>query len=297
MELKIYNPTEDGFVKSIEWNHEEIKNEISAKVEHYKGLVYTDEQIKEAKNDRAELNKFVAALESKRKEVKKQCLAPYEEFEKKMKELVAIVQEPIGLIDSQVKEYEEKQKQDKVLAINAYWESIEKPEELEFMKIYDPKWTNASVSMKSIKTAIDDAVIKFKAEMDTLARLPEYSFEAQQTYIRTHDMKQALDEAHRLADMAKKKAEYEAEQARIAEEQARVVEQAKATEQAEPEVKEEAVEEIPTFEPEPVEENFIPTFAKAPEKEWFAVKAKMDAEELAELEQYFATKGIEYKVL
>ena len=34
MELKIYSPTEDGFIKAIEWNHEEIKNEVAEKRQH-----------------------------------------------------------------------------------------------------------------------------------------------------------------------------------------------------------------------------------------------------------------------
>ena len=41
MELKIYSPTEDGFVKEITWNHEEIKdNESNATLpdaQHRKG--------------------------------------------------------------------------------------------------------------------------------------------------------------------------------------------------------------------------------------------------------------------
>ena len=110
MELKIISPSQDGFVKAIEWNNEEIKAEMAAKVADYKKMVYGDDQIKEAKKDRAELNKMVTALEDKRKEIKALCLQPYERFETQMKELVAIVKEPIGIIDSQVKAYEEQQK-------------------------------------------------------------------------------------------------------------------------------------------------------------------------------------------
>ena len=36
MELKIYNPSDDGFVKSIEWNHEEIKSEVKEKLSFYR---------------------------------------------------------------------------------------------------------------------------------------------------------------------------------------------------------------------------------------------------------------------
>ena len=93
MELQIYSPTQDGFIKEITWNHEDIKREISERVKHYTNLLYTDEQIKLAKTDRANLRKFVDALETKRKEIKKQCLAPYEDFEKQMKEIVSIVNE------------------------------------------------------------------------------------------------------------------------------------------------------------------------------------------------------------
>ena len=85
MELKIYSPTEEGFLKSIEWNHEEIKREVAERVRYYKNLAYTDDQIADAKKDRATLNKFVQELEATRKAVKKQCLAPYEDFEKKIK--------------------------------------------------------------------------------------------------------------------------------------------------------------------------------------------------------------------
>ena len=45
-------------------------------------LVYTADQIKDAKKDRAKLNKFVTALEDKRKEIKKQVMQPYTAFEK-----------------------------------------------------------------------------------------------------------------------------------------------------------------------------------------------------------------------
>ena len=77
MELEIYSPSKDGFVKEITWNHDQIKKEVAEKVKHYATMVYTDDQIKDAKNDRAKLRKFVDALETKRKEIKKQCLAPY----------------------------------------------------------------------------------------------------------------------------------------------------------------------------------------------------------------------------
>ena len=136
MELKILSPTD--FINVIEWNNEEIKAEMAAKVADYKAMVYGDDQIKDAKKDRAELNKLVKAMEDKRKEVKALCLAPYEKFEKQVKELVAIVNEPIEIIDSQVKAYEAQQKEKKRADIRAYYES--KGSSIELERIYYNKW-------------------------------------------------------------------------------------------------------------------------------------------------------------
>ena len=107
MELRIEPIT---FPEVIKFNFDELKQEITDKVAMYNNLVYTEEQVKEAKTDRASLNKFVKALSDERIKIKKQCLQPYEEFEKRINELSAIVNEPISLIDKQVKEFEEKKK-------------------------------------------------------------------------------------------------------------------------------------------------------------------------------------------
>lgn len=107
MELKMHDVQ---FPEVIEFNFTELKQEITEKAALYKNMVYTDETIKEAKADKATLNKFITALEDKRKEVKKQCLQPYEDFEKQIRELVAIVDEPVQLINEQVKAYEDKKK-------------------------------------------------------------------------------------------------------------------------------------------------------------------------------------------
>ena len=49
MEFKIYNPQEEGFLKEIDWNYEELKTEIQKKANDYMNLVYTADQIKDAK--------------------------------------------------------------------------------------------------------------------------------------------------------------------------------------------------------------------------------------------------------
>ena len=216
MELKIYNPSEEnGFLKAIEWNYEELKTELSQKLEDYKGLVYTEEQIKEAKADRAKLNALATAIDSKRKEIKKQCLQPYEQFEAQIKDLLAVIKEPVALIDSQIKGYEEEKKQKKLEEVKALFEKLkdEAGEELEFIsfeQVFEDKFLNASTSLKQVETVINNIFNSVKCNLKTIAELKEYSFEATEVYKETLNLNTALEKAKYMVDMAeRKKAEEE----------------------------------------------------------------------------------------
>ena len=79
---------------TIDFNFEALKLGLSQSLAKYDGLVVTEDDIKGAKDDRAKLNKLREALEAKRKEVKRECMAPYNDFEAKVKELVALVDKP-----------------------------------------------------------------------------------------------------------------------------------------------------------------------------------------------------------
>ena len=53
MELKIYNPVEDGFIKKIDWNYEDLKAEIVTRTAVYAAYLFYDDSIMNAKDDRA----------------------------------------------------------------------------------------------------------------------------------------------------------------------------------------------------------------------------------------------------
>lgn len=63
-----------------------VRESIQRRVGDAMSLVCTEETYKQIKQVRADLNKEYAALETKRKEIKKQILAPYERFEGTYKE-------------------------------------------------------------------------------------------------------------------------------------------------------------------------------------------------------------------
>lgn len=222
MELRIINPSEEtGFLSEIQWNYEEVKAWVTSRVEEYKNIAYTEDAVKDMKQDRAELNKAKTAIENERKRIKKLCLEPYERFEHQVKEVTGLIDEPIGLIDGQLKEIEEKRRQQKQKDIEELFETIGFQDFIVLERIMDPKWLNATVSLGKIEEQMKNILFKVGTEVATISSLPEFSFEALEIYKKTLDLNQAIAEGQRLAEIQKKKQQYEEEQKRIAAEKAR----------------------------------------------------------------------------
>ncbi len=281
MELRIEPIT---MPEVIEFNFEELKEQVTKKVAMYKNLVYTDDQVKEAKADRAALNKFVKSLSDERIRVKKQCLKPYEEFESKINELTAIVNEPIQLIDKQVKEYEEKQKAEKLESIKELFVTIGFQSFVKLENIFDQKWLNAGTSMKKIEDFMNEK--KFQIGNDVLAinRLPEFSFEAMETYKQTLDLSKAIQEGQRLADIAKRKAEHEAEH-----------EAELARQQAERKVVEQSADQ--KRDAEAPQQSDVVQVDQKQDKQWIRFAALLSTEDAIALKAFFTSHNIEFKAI
>lgn len=226
LELKILSPQEDGFVREIEWNNEEIKAGIAAMMEDYRGLVFTENTVGDAKKDRANLNKLKAAFEDELKRVKKLCMEPYNRFEKQLKEVTVLIDEPAKLIDAQIKEVEQMKREEKRKEVQELFKTIGFQNFVTIEMIWDEKWLNASVPLSKVESQMKDIMYRIGEEVGTINHLQEFSFEALEVYKKTLDLTQAIRKGKELADIQKRK-----EEARIAREKAE--EERKAAELAE----------------------------------------------------------------
>ena len=220
MELKIISPQEDGFIKEIRWNNEELKAEISEKMQEYKSLVFTAETIQDAKKDRAKLNKLRTAFEDERKKVKNRCMKPYEKFKRQVEELTALIDEPIQLIDSQIKEVEENRKAQKRKEIEELFSGIGFQTFVTLGKIWDEKWLNVSFLMSRSEEQMKTCMYQIGNDVMTIKNLPEFSFEALEVYKKSLDLTMAIQEGRRLSEIQKRKATYEEDQRHKAAEEA-----------------------------------------------------------------------------
>lgn len=283
MELRVEPVT---FPEVIQFNYEELKAEITSKVEMYKNLVYTgSDQIKDAKADRAALNKLIKAMSDERIRIKKGCMKPYDEFERKIRELTDIVNEPVQLIDKQIKEYEQTLKEEKRKEIEALFETIGFQAFVKLEMIWDEKWLNASVSMKSIEEKMRDRMYQIGTDMLTLNRLSEYAFEAVAVYKETLDMNRSIAEAQRMSEIAKQKAEAEARRKQEEERRAKEAEEKK-------------VYETPVIIPEPVPDQQAPEhMVTEPEKMEVRFAALLTTEDALALKEFFQSRNIEFRAI
>ena len=275
--------------EKISFNFDELKQELTEKVSMYETLVYTDDQIKEAKADKAQLNKLKKALNDERIRLEKEYMVPFNSFKSQVAEIISIIDKPVALIDKQVKEYEDKQKQEKMEQIKALWSEMDVPEGLTLERVFEDRMLNVSYGMNHVKQKMLDDIKKFNRDMETLAALPEFGYEAQQEYIRTLDLNKALAEGQKMAQIQKQKAEAErlkaereAEQARLkAEEEARKAAEAEFARNINPPAEVAATEETPA----------------QPARQWISFAANLTVGEAMELKNFFSTHGIEYKAI
>lgn len=286
MELRVEPVT---FPEAIRFNYEELKAEITSKVEMYKNLVYTgSDQIKDAKADRAALNKLIKAMSDERIRIKKDCLKPYDEFERKIRELTDIVNEPVQLIDKQIKEYEQTLKEEKRKDIEALFETIGFQAFVKLDMIWDEKWLNASVSMKSIEEKMRERMYQISTDLLTLNRLSEYAFEAVAVYKETLDMNRSIAEAQRMPDIAKQKAETEARKKAEEERRAKEAEEKKVYEKT-------AI--ISESVPEQQQPEHTVTEPEEPEKMEVRFAALLTTEDALALKEFFQSRNIEFRAI
>lgn len=206
----------------ISFNFNEIKQGLSEQMEIYKSMEVTEEVLAERKKDVTTLRNMAKAIDDKRKEVKNSLMIPYVEFEKKAKELIEIINEPIELINKQVKEYEEKQKAvKKQKAYDYYLQKMGgQSETLEFDEVFKESWLNVNTSFKSIKNDIDTAVENRIADIETIKAMEsEVEEKAMATYKATKRLADAVKVINEYK--AQKEAILEAEKRRVREEEER----------------------------------------------------------------------------
>lgn len=150
---------------TISANFEQVKEQLAAEMSQYERIVFTEDSKAAGKKKVAELRKTKKDIDDRRKEVKKQWMAPYNAFDEQVKELLALVDKPINYINGQVEAFEQKRLKEREAEIQAiYQEEIgDLAEFLPLYRVRNEKWGNASTSAKAIRNEMQAAIASARA--------------------------------------------------------------------------------------------------------------------------------------
>lgn len=177
----------------IEQQLKNISEDIDKRIAELNKLEVTEETVKEVKKARTQFKKDFDELETKRKEVKKAVLTPYEQFEEIYKSYVT---NKFKTADNELKnkidDVENKLKEQKETQVKEHFEEYKKANNLDFV---DYKQVGIKVglsdSLKSLKEQVDKFINKILDDLK-LIDTQEYKAEILVEYKQSLNVSQAI---------------------------------------------------------------------------------------------------------
>ena len=176
-------------------NINEVKEYALAMKEYYSKLVFNEDQVKIAKDERASVNAMVKKVADYRKDIVKEFKKPIDEFEATAKETETILKETSSLIDVQVKKYEDEEKNKKKLECQKLFdEKIDDLKELvSFEKAFKSSWLNKTTKMSEVERDITDLIAKVNSGIKAIEELnSEFETELMNTFLEDFDITKAI---------------------------------------------------------------------------------------------------------
>ena len=193
-------------IGTIEDNLDAVEASIRKRVEEYGRMAVTEDTVKEGRQSLADIRKEKAALDKERKAIKAQWMQPYLAFEGRAKKIIALYDEPIEAINSQIKQYDAIHKQEKQKTIQSVYDAVkgEYGDWLPLEKIYDTKWENKSCSQKKIKEDMERLFGQLEISISTIQSMKsEYEEQALLVLKETGSLQMAVKKISELTEAEK----------------------------------------------------------------------------------------------
>ena len=269
----------------IEEHLKELSTEIDKKVESAKSLVCTEESVKAIKQVRADLNKEFKELETQRKNVKEQILAPYMQFEEVYKTYISEKYKSADVdLKTKIDNTENELKTQKEQEIKDYFEEYKTANDIDFVTF---EQANINVTLIASKKSLKEQAKKFIDEIVDDLKLIETQDCKEEILV---EYKQTLNISRAIQDVANRHKLLEEEKRKQEELKSKQLEEAQR--QAEISIKE---QEVATKE---ALNNFVIEAPKVEEQEEvltlkFTVKGTRT--KLKELKKFLEDGGYDYE--
>lgn len=175
-ELTLVKPEFNGEIQAkikslgeIESNIKEVQKYAIELNNYYKNIVFTEDTMKIAKDEKSKVNKFKKIVEDYRKKTVEEWKKPIAQFETLSKDTEKLLADTYITINSQVSNYEDKQKQEKEQEIRDYFEEYKQSLSIDFIKFEDSKIkVGLSDSKTSLKKQVKDFIDRVNTDLATI---------------------------------------------------------------------------------------------------------------------------------
>lgn len=153
--------------------------------------------LKDAKNERAYLNRLSKELNDSRKAIKKAYNQPLQEFEARVKEIDEMIKEPLGIIDEVIKEQERLAKEERRERLQQAYEDLFPAlvPVVPLDRVIEPQWLNKTYGEIKAIDSLTERVSKVAEDWQSLQKLeasmPFYD-EAEREFFRTLSLADAI---------------------------------------------------------------------------------------------------------
>lgn len=197
-------------VGEIESNMKEVKGYVEELNNYYKNINFTEETMKEAKDEKAKVNKFKTQVEDYRKNIVAEYNKPIKTFEETARETEKLLTETYNTINKQVSSYEDEQKRKKEQQIKDYFEEYKTANNIDFIR-YEQAKINVTLnaSLKSLKEQAKIFIDKIADDL-RLIETQECKEEILVEYKQNLNVSRAIQEVanrHKLLEEEKRKQE------------------------------------------------------------------------------------------
>lgn len=192
---------------TIASNMDALEAHVKKVVADYEGATYdltSAQAIKEAKHDRSYLNGIKKEIEERRKAVKREYNKPLDAFERRCKQITAIIDESTDAIKAQLDEAEQARKDALYSRLQQHYEEFAGllVPVVPYERLHEAQWLNKTFGEIKAQQALEAKVSDVARDWETLKAQQEtmaHYADAEREFFRTLDLGAALNAA-RLSD-------------------------------------------------------------------------------------------------
>ena len=178
-------------------NAEILRDMVQEKLKTYTVENYHGD-IKKAERDRAELNNTAKMLNSRRLELEREFMKPFNEFKDIINDTVKDINTASKQIDNVIKIVEEQEKEGKKNKILEIWET-KSFSLFTLEKVFNKKWLNKTSKLKDIEKDIDDIIAKTFTDLSVIEKFDIQDVPLIKTiYLENLNISEALAKAESL---------------------------------------------------------------------------------------------------